>query len=98
MQFLFYFKTYYDHIIPSKFVDETTITNFPMVAFALALQGHSLPCRVKMNGHLSRRLRSFAKSIVAGCTSSTSLAKLKINWLLNLMFEFCASYPEHVVD
>ena len=50
-----------------------------------------------MNGHMSRKLIAFARSIVAGCTSSTSLARLQINSILNI-FNFCASFPEHVVD
>ncbi len=84
LQFLFDFKKYYDHIVPSLLAEEATLADFPMVAFALGLQGHALPRRLTMNGHMSRRLIAFARSIVAGCTSSTSLARLQINGILNI--------------
>ncbi len=98
VQFLFDFKKYYDHIIPSKLLEEVEITGFPLLAFALSLQGHSLPRRITMQGHFSRKLNAFAKSIVAGCTSSTSIARMQINGILEKVFQFCASYSAEVVD
>ena len=98
LQLLFDFIKYYDHIVPGLLAEEATLADFPLVAFALGLQGHSLPRRLTMNGHMSRKLIAFARSIVAGCTTSTSLARLQINGILNKIFNFCASYPEYVVD
>ena len=98
VQFLFAFKQYYDHIIPSKLLEEASITEFPLLALALALQGHSLPRRITLQGHFSRKLNAFAKSIVAGCTSSTSIARMQINCILEKISQFCSSFPAGVVD
>ena len=69
-----------------------------MLAFALSLQGHSLPRRITMQGRFSRKLNTFARSIVEGCTSSTSIARMQINGILEQMFQFCAGHPAEVVD
>ena len=56
--------------------------NFPMRAGALAFQGHSLIRRICLGKHVGPALADFCRSIVAGCTSSTSIARAQMNAII----------------
>ena len=82
LQILFDFKQYYDSIDPVVLIDDLIRSSFPLRAGALALQGHQLPRRICLGDHHSLVAEDFNRSIVAGCTSSTSLAKAQVNDIL----------------
>ena len=82
VQFLFDFQKYYDSISLNLLLPILRQKKFPKVAGALAFQGHWLPRRIVVQDHFGYLLSSFAFGIVAGCTSSTSLARAQVNFLL----------------
>lgn len=82
LQLLFDFKQYYDSIDPAVLVEDLVTSQFPIRAGALAMHGHDLPRRICLGGHHSLQAKDYNRSIVAGCTSSTSLAKAQVNDIL----------------
>jgi hypothetical protein len=56
LQFLFGFKQYYDSIRPELLEKQFEASGFPLAPLALALQGHSLPRRITLDGHYSQAI------------------------------------------
>ena len=78
-------KKFYDSISIRHLCNEMRTHGFPAEAGALALWIHRMPRRFKMCNCFGDILQGFGRSIVAGCTSSTSLARV----LLKSSIERC---------
>ena len=72
-------ETFYDLLYGHATADSALRQGFPVVSLAFGMMGHRLPRVLTCAGELGPVTPSTGRSLVAGCSSSTSLARARIN-------------------
>ena len=81
---LFDQQAFYDTIDTESLLHILRELGAPPEATSIALQGHIAPRRLKQAGNFSDTIHSCGRSIVAGCTSSTTFARAYLKAALQL--------------
>ena len=75
-QILWDIEHFYDAVDIEGLAEDVECYNFPREVAGLAMQAHAGTRRLKLEGCFSKEIASTARGILAGCSSSTSLARL----------------------
>ena len=84
VQVLWDLDAFFDTLQLSTVSVAASQSSFPSAPLALAFQAHTAPRVLTTRaGAVSKPLSDFSCSILAGCTSSTSMARAPVNQLIN---------------